>query len=214
MDQLLVEALAGRSEPEGPPDLWLLADLLEEKMSGKQAAGSGQDLSARDRFLVDVTAEALGQWRDETVEPSAVTDVADPVVRRIKAVLLWAKEGLQFVWGTVQPLPLAPAAAVRSSANRLERAYCVFDAPLPEGAMRIEFERLPSDGLDVQISAVRPSSAAGWRATLVRRGKLVESAPFDAGQVRFSGLSPDAYKVELSTAGKVLAEIDLSLLRD
>ena len=214
MDQLLVEALAGRLEAEREPDLQALAEMVGSRVRGEAEEGRLEGLTVEERFLVETAAEAEREWiaaqGAEGVRPVATESLGN----HFKAVLLWARQGLEFVWGTMQPMPLAPAAVVRSNAASTERSYCAFEAPSAHGAFQVEIERRPSQGFDLQVSAGRPSAAVGWRATLARQGKLVESAPLDSGRVCFSGLSPASYRVTLTSGGEILAEFDLRFVTD
>ena len=214
MDQLLVEALAGRLEAEREPDLQTLANLVGSRVRGEAEDGRLESLTVEERFLVETAAEAEVEWLAAQDAAAARPAVSESFGNHFKAVLLWAKQGLEFVWGTMQPVPLAPAAAVRSNTASAARSYCAFEAPSAHGAFQVEIERRPSHGFDLQVSAERSSAAAGWRATLVRQSKLVESAPFDAGRVCFSGLSPDSYRVTLTSGGEILAEFDLKFVTD
>ncbi len=212
LDQLLVETLAGRPQAGKEPDLQALADIVAAKVRGNLDEAMLDGLNLEEQFLVDTAAEAEKQWLDlRASEQSAGTE---SLGNRFQAMLLWAKEGIEFVWGTLSPLPLAPAAAVRSGAGSGERSYCAFQAQTDAGIVEMAIERRPTQGFDLQVSAPSRTSSAGWRATILRKGRLVESAPLDGGRVCFTGLFPDTYQVTLSAAGETLAEFDLNFVTD
>jgi hypothetical protein len=170
--------------------------------------------------LAEVTAEAIAEWEEEDQRRivAAEEDEAQIGPKRVKAVLQWAADGLRFICGSVTPQPLKmQPVAVRDSSVDLTRQseppFREFRAMLGPDEIRLQVERLPSELMDLQVQVVqRGGGQKPFRATLLRRGRVSQSVPFESGLASFRDLRPESYILQVTSQQDVVGWIDLMLL--
>jgi hypothetical protein len=237
LDGLLSEVVAEKTLPlgvprhrEAGPTEQQMASIIEEASAGELSSESRSLLSGcpHCREIVEAAGEALAEVEEVAgalqEAAAAQQGVARPdsgplESRRLKAVLQWASDGLRFLCGTVMPEPLVmQPVAVRNLAQPRPMpeapSYQEFRALLGPDEVRLQVERLPSDVIDLQVRVVRKRGRKGaYRATLIRKGKVVESVPFEAGEAHFGDLEPDSYILQVTSGQTMVGWLDIVLVR-
>lgn len=201
--------------PEGPSDDELLA-LAGGNLDPAAAADVRRRVQAcphcQDRW--EVLREALVEFAD----PARAERLPSQVCERVKAAFIWAGQSLRYLSSTVAPCPLTPQpVAIRGGSVPVpqEETFHEFEADLGRVSLRLQVERLPSDLMDVQLRFLRGLGPEGSvRATLLQRGRVADSMPVKGDRVRFAGLPPADYVVQLTRGDDVLAVLDLVVLKE
>lgn len=236
-DELLFQAAAkcdfNDSIPQGDSDGMEDLELLEAIEAGlKDGADSTMATSVQCphcKDLVDITTQALQEWRAERGNTSISAGAApetpsgeepEKATDRFKAVFGSFAQGLQFLCGTSLPqmMTLQPV-SVRSSSAALASldtpCFSEFQTNLGGNRLRVQIERLPSELLDIQVKVLKKEAGKKpVRATLYCRGKVVESVPFEGAVVYFKDLAPDKYKIELTTGALSVGSLDLVFMQE
>jgi hypothetical protein len=235
-DELLFQAAAKcdlndsipQDESDGMEDLELLEALEARLKDGADSTITSSVQCPYCEDLVDITAQALQEWRAErgntSVPASAAPETSsgeesEKVTDRFKAVFGSFAQGLQFLCGTSLPqmMTLQPV-SVRSSSAALASldtpCFSEFQTNLGGNRLRVQIERLPSELLDIQVKVLKKQEGKKpVRATLYCRGKVVESVPFEGSVVYFKDLAPDKYKIELTTGALSVGSLDLVFMQ-
>lgn len=185
---------------DGPSEDSLIQTQLRQEATGTPWA----------RSRTQTLSEALRETETSShrLTPSSSEATPDLGVRaraaeQVRIAFARADQGLQFLWGTIQPTSLTtvqvptrgtagPEATSRAAGAVEESTFFDFAHHFGPLEVRIQVERLPDDRIDVQLDFHALKGSGGiLRVDLTdAKGALIDSQPVEHGTARFAALAP------------------------
>lgn len=213
-----------QSEPTDDQLLRLLDDQLDASELSEVEALIRQSEFSRDRVAIlrEALAECEPGQPNETRTRLSPDESAAPkpshFARLVFAMNRGTQQVLDFLRGTDLPQLAEPAMALRGAATATATAesqhFYKFERRFGEWEALIQVESVPDRGVEIRIELSRDGVALkDARASLRRRGKLIESVRMRDGVAGFRDLSPDHYSVTVTRHDSEIGQLTLDFLQ-